>query len=172
MEIPVCSTYHNTCSYSNASTAVRVGHDVAKADAQEGDRYQPHGVQQIGMFIVVEPGTKSDKTPRIRETKKIFLRSSRESWTTFDESNFVAKTFFILSTKPVASALSSRQNQGRNVYWLGKIRATVAIINNFECLFSLDISYQVVCLRLAWRFRTSLTQWFWFFGNKVEMMRK
>lgn len=51
------STHHDTSCDSDTSTAVRVGHDVTVADAQERDGDQPHRVEQIGVFLVVIPAT-------------------------------------------------------------------------------------------------------------------
>ena len=48
-------THHNAGGDGNAAAAVRVGHDVAVADAQEGDGDEPHGVEQVGMLLVVVP---------------------------------------------------------------------------------------------------------------------
>lgn len=48
-------THHDTCADGNASATIRVGHDIAKADAQKCYRNQPHGVEEIGVFVVVEP---------------------------------------------------------------------------------------------------------------------
>ena len=51
----ICSTDHYAGGDGDASTAVSVGHNVTVADAQEGYGNQPHGVEQIGMLLVVVP---------------------------------------------------------------------------------------------------------------------
>ena len=51
----ICSTDHYARGDGDASTAVSVGHNVTVADAQEGYGNQPHGVEQIGMLLVVVP---------------------------------------------------------------------------------------------------------------------
>lgn len=49
------ATYHDAGADGDASAAVRVRHYVTEPHAEEGDGYQPHGVQQVGMVFVVEP---------------------------------------------------------------------------------------------------------------------
>ncbi len=46
-------THHDACSDGDTSTAVRVGHNVSVADAQERDGDEPHGVEQVGVLLVV-----------------------------------------------------------------------------------------------------------------------
>lgn len=48
-----CS-YHHSGGDGNTSTAVCVGYNVAEADAQESDGDEPHGVEEICVFLVVE----------------------------------------------------------------------------------------------------------------------
>lgn len=47
--------YHHPGGDSYTSTAVCVGHNVTEADAQESDGDEPHGVEEICVFLVVEP---------------------------------------------------------------------------------------------------------------------
>ena len=54
---PLSQTYHHARSDSNPPPAVGVGHDVPVPNTQEGDGYQPHGVQQVGVLLVVIPAT-------------------------------------------------------------------------------------------------------------------
>jgi hypothetical protein len=49
------STHHDAGRDSDTSTAIRVGHDVTVADAQKRDGNQPHGVEKIGVLLVVVP---------------------------------------------------------------------------------------------------------------------
>lgn len=49
------STHHDASRDSDTATAVSVGHDVAVTDAQKRDGNQPHGVEQIGVLLVVVP---------------------------------------------------------------------------------------------------------------------
>lgn len=51
------NTHHYTGGHGNTSTAVSVRHNVTEADAQEGYGYQPHGVQEVRVLLVVEPAT-------------------------------------------------------------------------------------------------------------------
>ena len=48
-------THHHAGGYGDAPTAVRVRHDVAEAHAEKGDGYEPHGVEEIRVLLVVEP---------------------------------------------------------------------------------------------------------------------
>lgn len=48
-------SYHHSGGDSYTSTAVCVGHNVTEADAQESDGDEPHGVEEICVFLVVEP---------------------------------------------------------------------------------------------------------------------
>jgi len=50
--------YHHSGGDSNTSTAVCVGYDVAETDTQERDGDEPHGVEEIRVFLVVESATK------------------------------------------------------------------------------------------------------------------
>lgn len=47
------ATHHDTGCDGYTSAAVRVGHNVAIADAQERDGDEPHRVEQVGMFLVM-----------------------------------------------------------------------------------------------------------------------
>lgn len=47
--------YHHSGRDGYTSTAVCIGHDVAETDAQERDGDEPHGVEEICMFLIVEP---------------------------------------------------------------------------------------------------------------------
>lgn len=49
-------TYHDACANGDASPAVSVGYDVPKPYTQESNGNQPHGVQEVGVVLVVEPG--------------------------------------------------------------------------------------------------------------------
>ena len=49
-------TYHHARGHSYAPAAVGVRNNVSVPHAQEGDGYQPHGVQQVGVLLVVVPG--------------------------------------------------------------------------------------------------------------------
>ena len=53
-------TYHHACGYSNTPTTVGVRNNVSVPHAEEGDGYQPHGVQQVGVLLVVVPGEPED----------------------------------------------------------------------------------------------------------------
>ena len=48
-------THHHPRGDGNAAAAVSVRHDVAVTDAEECDGYEPHGVQQVGVLLVVVP---------------------------------------------------------------------------------------------------------------------
>ena len=48
-------TDHHAGGDGDAPAAVGVGHNVPVADAEEGDGYQPHRVQQVGVLLVVVP---------------------------------------------------------------------------------------------------------------------
>ena len=48
-------TDHHAGGDGDAPAAVGVGHDVPVADAEEGDGYQPHRVQQVGVLLVMVP---------------------------------------------------------------------------------------------------------------------
>lgn len=47
--------YHHSGGDGYTSTAVCIGHDVAETDAQERDGDEPHGVEEIRVFLIVEP---------------------------------------------------------------------------------------------------------------------
>ena len=49
------TTHHDARGDRDATAAIRVGHDVAVADAQERDGNQPHRVEQIRVLLVVVP---------------------------------------------------------------------------------------------------------------------
>ena len=49
-------TYHHARGHRNPPATVGVRNNVAVSDAEEGDGYQPHGVQQVGVLLVVVPG--------------------------------------------------------------------------------------------------------------------
>ena len=51
-------TYHHARGHRYTPATVGVRNDVSVADAEEGDGYQPHRVQQVGVLLVVVPGTK------------------------------------------------------------------------------------------------------------------
>ena len=53
-------TYHHARGHRNPPATVGVRNDVSVADTEEGDGYQPHGVQQVGVFLVVVPGQQRD----------------------------------------------------------------------------------------------------------------
>ena len=48
-------TYHHARGHRYTPATVGVRNDVSVADAEEGDGYQPHRVQQVGVFLVVVP---------------------------------------------------------------------------------------------------------------------
>ena len=48
-------SHHHAGGDGDAPAAVCVRHDVPVADAEEGDGYQPHGVQQVGVLLVMIP---------------------------------------------------------------------------------------------------------------------
>ena len=48
-------THHHPRGDGNAAAAVSVRHDVAVTDAEESDGYEPHGVQQVGVLLVMVP---------------------------------------------------------------------------------------------------------------------
>lgn len=50
-----CCPYHHSGGDGNTSTAVCVGHDVAETDAQERDGDEPHGVEEICVFLIMIP---------------------------------------------------------------------------------------------------------------------
>jgi len=47
--------YHHSGGDGYTSTTVCVGHDVAETDTQERDGDEPHGVEEICMFLIVKP---------------------------------------------------------------------------------------------------------------------
>ena len=47
--------HHHASGDGDPPAAVGVGHDVPVAHAEEGDGDQPHGVQQVGVLLVVIP---------------------------------------------------------------------------------------------------------------------
>ena len=55
------SSHHHAGRDGYPTAAIGVWHDVAVADAEEGDGDQPHGVQQVGVLLVVIPATDKDK---------------------------------------------------------------------------------------------------------------
>jgi len=48
-------SYHYASGDRNATTAVSVWHYVSEAHAQERDRYEPHGVQQVSVIFIMKP---------------------------------------------------------------------------------------------------------------------
>jgi len=48
-------SYHYAGGDRNATTAVSVWHYVSEAHAQERDRYEPHGVQQVSVIFIMIP---------------------------------------------------------------------------------------------------------------------
>lgn len=48
-------SYHYAGGDRNATTAVSVWHYVSEAHAQERDRYEPHGVQQVSVIFIMKP---------------------------------------------------------------------------------------------------------------------
>ena len=49
------SAHHHAGGDGDPPAAVGVGHDVAVAHAEEGDGDQPHGVQEVGVLLVMIP---------------------------------------------------------------------------------------------------------------------
>lgn len=50
-------TYHDSGAYSYSSSAVSVRHNVTEAHRQEGDGNEPHGIQEVGVLLVMKPTT-------------------------------------------------------------------------------------------------------------------
>ena len=48
-------THHHAGGDGDPSPAVGVGDDVSVAHAEEGDGYQPHCVEEVGVFLVMVP---------------------------------------------------------------------------------------------------------------------
>jgi hypothetical protein len=66
------STHHDASRDGDTASAVRVGHNVAVADAQKRDGNQPHGVEQIGVLLVVIPAT----SPGMKFIAVAYVKSS------------------------------------------------------------------------------------------------
>lgn len=49
--------HHDARADRNAPSTVRVRNNISEANAQESDRYQPHGIKQVCVFFIVEPVT-------------------------------------------------------------------------------------------------------------------
>lgn len=47
--------YHHSCRYSNTPPAICIRYNITKSDAQECDSDEPHSIEQVCMFFVVEP---------------------------------------------------------------------------------------------------------------------
>ena len=50
--------HHHASGHSDPPATVGVGDDVTVADAEEGDGYQPHGVQEVSVLLVMIPEIK------------------------------------------------------------------------------------------------------------------
>ena len=50
-------THHHAGGDGNPPAAVGVRHDVAVADTEEGDGDEPHGVEEVGVLLVMIPVT-------------------------------------------------------------------------------------------------------------------
>ena len=50
-------THHHAGGDGDPSAAVGVRHDVAVADTEEGDGDEPHGVEEVGVLLVMIPVT-------------------------------------------------------------------------------------------------------------------
>ena len=48
-------SYHHAGGDGDAPAAVCVRHDVPVAHAEEGDGDEPHGVQQVGVLLIMIP---------------------------------------------------------------------------------------------------------------------
>ena len=48
-------SYHHAGGDGDAPAAVCVRHDVAVAHTEEGDGDEPHGVQQVGVLLIMIP---------------------------------------------------------------------------------------------------------------------
>ena len=46
-------THRHTRKHSNAPTTVSIGHNITIAHTQKGNSNEPHGVEQICMFLIV-----------------------------------------------------------------------------------------------------------------------
>lgn len=53
--VVVRKTDHDSREDGDASATVRVGYDVTIANAKEGNGNEPHGVEKIGVFLIVVP---------------------------------------------------------------------------------------------------------------------
>ena len=51
----IIAPYHHARGHSNPPATVSVRNNVAVADAEEGDGYQPHRVQQVSVLLVMVP---------------------------------------------------------------------------------------------------------------------
>ena len=51
----ILPAHHHAGGHSDPPAAVGVGDDVTVADAEEGDGYQPHGVQEVSVLLVMVP---------------------------------------------------------------------------------------------------------------------
>jgi hypothetical protein len=77
------STHHDASRDGDTASAVRVGHNVAVADAQKRDGNQPHGVEQIGVLLVVIPAT----SPGMKFIAVAYVKSS--------ETNAILSLYYV-----------------------------------------------------------------------------
>ena len=54
------NNHHHASSNSDASPAVGVWDDITVAHREEGDRDQPHRIQQVRVLLIVVPGHEDD----------------------------------------------------------------------------------------------------------------
>ena len=55
LQILFTPTYHHPCGHRYASATVGVRYNVSISNTEEGDCYQPHGVQKVGVLLVMVP---------------------------------------------------------------------------------------------------------------------
>ena len=53
----VSHTHHHAGGDGDPSPAVGVGDDISVPHTEEGDGYQPHGVEEVGVLLVMVPAS-------------------------------------------------------------------------------------------------------------------